>query len=71
MEAKNIDKATLKLALQELIKEDKNLFKEIITEILVENQVITSNKQEKRRKKIEQLLDLDFDEYDEVFKALA
>ncbi len=51
--------------------EDMDLFKETIKEILAEHQIITTEDQAERRKKLEKMIDDDFDKYDEVFKALA
>lgn len=71
MDTTTIDKATLKLVLKEVLREDIGMFKALIKEILVENQIITSEAQDQRSKKIAQLLEEDFDKYSEVFKALA
>ena len=71
MDLNNVDKLTLKAIVKEVLLEDSSIFKDIIKEILTENQVITSKEQESRRKKLEKLIDEDFDKYDEVFKALA
>ena len=71
MDLGKIDKTVLKSLLKEILKEDITLFKDIIKEILTENQVIISKEQESRRKRLEQLINQDFDKYDDVFKALA
>lgn len=71
MNIDNIDKSVLKSIIREIIREDIDLFKETIKEILVENKVISSNEQQERRARLEKLIDDDFEEYDEVFKALA
>ncbi len=71
MDLGKIDKATLKAIIKEILVEDIGIFKDVIKEILAENQVITSKEQENRRKKLEMLIDKDFDNYDDVFKALA
>jgi len=71
MDLKNIDKRLLKSIIKEIIKEDISIFKETIKEILVENKVIVSEAQAERRKRLEKLIDDDFKQYDEVFKALA
>ena len=71
MDLGKVDKVTLKAIIKEILMEDVSIFKEVIKEILAENQVITSKDQGERRKKLEQLIDEDFDNYDEVFKALA
>jgi len=66
-----IDKAILKSIIKEILTEDVSLFKEVIKEILEENQVISTKEQSGKRNRLEQLIDKDFDKYDEVFKALA
>jgi len=71
MGMEHIDKVALKTLIKEILKEDISLFKEVIREILAENQIITTAEQAERRKKLERLIDEDFDKYDEVFKALA
>lgn len=71
MDLGKVDKIALKAILKEILLEDISLFKDVIKEILAENQVITSKDQEKRRKKLEMLIDQDFDNYNDVFKALA
>ncbi|MEZ4955395.1 MAG: hypothetical protein R2825_17675 [Saprospiraceae bacterium] len=64
-------KKALKSFFKEILLEEPKFFKEILTEILEENQVSGSDEQAERRKKIEAMIDEDFDKYDEVFKALA
>ena len=67
MDVRKIDKEVLKSIIREIIKEDRGLFKEVFKEVLIENQVIVT----KEQTKIEQLIDTNFDKYDEVFKVLA
>ncbi len=71
MNMEHIDRMELKTIIREILKEDISLFKDVIREILAENQIITTTEQAERRKKLERLIDEDFDKYDEVFKALA
>ena len=66
-----IDKAILKSIIKEILTEDVSLFKDIIKEILEENQVISTKEQSEKRSRLEQLIDKDFNKYDEEFKALA
>lgn len=66
-----IDRAELKIIIKEIMKEDLSFFKETIKEILLENQIIVSEEQAERRKKLEQMINEDFEQYDDVFKALA
>jgi len=71
MGIENIDRDSLKLLIKEILKEDISLFKEAIKELLIENQIITSETNENRRKRLEKFIEQDFDKYDDVFKALA
>ena len=71
MNYKDIDRATLKSIIKEILKEDINIFKDIIKELLIENQVIASKEQAERRARLEQMINEDFDKYDEVFQSLA
>lgn len=71
MDTNKIDKQLLKTIIKEVIKEDIGLFKETLKEILRENQIIGPNAQKDRRQKLEKMIDEDFEQYDEVFKALA
>ncbi len=65
------DREVLKSVLEEMLQEKNSLLKEVIKEILVENQVIVSDEQAERRKRLEAIIEADFNEYDEVFRALA
>ncbi|MFK7809686.1 MAG: hypothetical protein AB8F74_17910 [Saprospiraceae bacterium] len=71
MDLSKMDRTTLKSLLKEIVTEDISLFKKVLKEILQENQIISSKEQEDRRKKLERLINDDFDKYDDVFKALA
>lgn len=55
----------------EILKEEPQLIKAIVKEVLEENQIIISDPQQERRKQIEAMINEDFDKYDNVFKALA
>ena len=66
-----MERSELKILLKEIIREDSNLLKDVIKEILIENQIIVSDEQAARRKKLETMINEDFDKYDDVFKALA
>lgn len=65
------DKAILKNMVIEILKEEPQLIKAIVKEVLEENQIIISDPQQERRKQIEAMINEDFDKYDNVFKALA
>ena len=60
-------KKAVKSFFKEILLEEPTLLKELLKEILEENDIVASD----RRKKIEAMIDEDFDKYDEVFKALA
>jgi hypothetical protein len=68
---KNLDRASLKTLIVSLLKSDDELCVEVFHDITESNpELLKSNKTEKR-KKLEQIIKEDFEEYDEVFKALA
>lgn len=71
MNLEKVDRAVLKSIIKEALREDTTLFKDIIKEIIIENQVVVSKGQEERRKKLEKMIQEDFEKYDDVFKALA
>jgi len=71
MDLGNVDRSTLKSVIKEILKEDITLFKEVIREILTENQVITSKDKDKKRKMLEMMINENFNKYEDVFKALA
>lgn len=71
MDLDKIDRITLKSIVKEILKEDITLFKEVIREILTENQIITSDKEEERRQRLIRMISDDFDKYEDTFKALA
>ncbi len=51
--------------------EEVDIFKEIIKEVLQENQIIVNEEQRKKRQRLERMIEEDFDKYDEVFSKLA
>lgn len=62
-----INKTTLKSVIKEVLEENPSLLKEVIQELIQEHQAnATLSHQE-----IDQLIDEDFEKYEEVFKALA
>ena len=71
MDLGNIDRIALKSIIKEILKEDISLFKDVLKEILIENQVIASKDQENRRKLLEKMISDDFDKYDDTFRVLA
>jgi hypothetical protein len=71
MSIQDIDRSALKVVITEILLENPKYFKELIKELLVENQIIITEEQADRRKRLERMIDEDFDKYDEVFKSLA
>jgi hypothetical protein len=71
MNDQNIDRVALKSVVSEILLDNPKYFKDIILEILLEHQIIVSEEQEERRKKLVEMISGDFDKYDEVFKSLA
>lgn len=62
------DRATLKAVIKEILLEDKSIVKDAIAEMLTNN---PTKSDEERLEKLNKIIDKHFDEYDEVFKALA
>lgn len=71
MNAQEVDREMLKSVVAELLFNDPKYFKHLLTEILLEHEVIAKEEPEARRRRLEQLINEDFDKYDEVFKRLA
>ena len=71
MKIQDIDRGALKAMIAEILFENPKYFKELIKEILVENQIVVSEEQADRRKRLEKMINEDFDKYDDVFKSLA
>jgi hypothetical protein len=69
-----IERNLLKSVLMELLQENRMLFKELFTEILIEKGILKPGNQRhemNREEKITLLIDEDFKKYEVVFKALA
>lgn len=67
-----LDKNVVKEALRDLIREEPAIFKSIIREVLTEDGPGQDEESIKaRRQRLEEIVKEDFDEYGEVFKALA
>ena len=71
MDLGKLDIVTLKAIIKDILREDISLFKEVIKEVLIENEIIKSKKNENRAEKIQKMIDQDFDKYDDVFKTLS
>jgi len=68
MNTVKVDRATLKAAIKEILLEDRSILKDVVKEILAEH---LKQAKEERLKKLDKIIDEDFEEYDEVFRALA
>jgi Tfp pilus assembly pilus retraction ATPase PilT len=71
MNIEKVDKEILKSVITEVLIENPNYFKEILTEILSENSIIKSNVNNNRSSRLKEMIQEDFDKYGEVFKSLA
>lgn len=71
MNIEKVDKEVLKAVITEVLIENPNYFKEILTEILSENRIIDSNVKHERSNRLKEMIQEDFDKYGEVFKSLA
>lgn len=64
----SLEKDTVKQALREVLREDKEFFKTILREILEEE---TRTSDSERQVKVDAIIRRDFERYKNVFKALA
>ncbi|MCR9103339.1 MAG: hypothetical protein NXI25_25550 [bacterium] len=71
MNIEKVDKEVLKSVITEVLIENPNYFKEILTEILSENSIIDSNVKNERSSRLKEMIQEDFDKYGAVFKSLA
>ena len=65
-----INQDDLKRAIQQLIVDQPDYFKNIIKEIVTENLELLTDVEEKEQL-IDKMIDKHFDRFDDVFKALA
>jgi len=70
MKASEIDKAVLKELIKEVLREDISLFKTALKELIAEEKEKTSSKED-HLSKIKSLIQEDFDEFKDVYEALA
>lgn len=68
---KNLDRASLRTLIVSLLKSDDELCLEAFQDITESNPELLKSSKAEKRKKLEQIIKEDFEEYDEVFKALA
>ncbi len=71
MNIEKVDKKVLKSVITEVLIENPNYFKEILTEILSENGIIESNVKSEGSSRLKKMIQEDFDKYGDVFKSLA
>ncbi len=71
MKLNHAERSELKSAILEVLVENKEVFKEVVQEVLSENKIIPSPQKLKRKNRLEAMINEDFDQYDEVFKNLA
>ena len=72
MNSVNVERDILKSVVTEVLTENPALLKEILVEIFSEFKLISSKElDDKRVSKLKEMINEDFDKYDEVFKALA
>lgn len=71
MDLAQLDRAEKKKLIEAFIKEDPSLFKELLQELLEEQNSITTLADEEGRKILEAIIESTFDKYDAVFKRLA
>ena len=67
----DIDKVSLKRLIISLLKSDEKLCAEIFKEILKHNPKLLKDKEVEKILEIEKIIEKHFEEYDEVFRALA
>jgi len=67
---KNIAEAEVTEIIHELFKDRNNRFNAVIIKVL-DHEGTSSDVKEARRKKLEKIMNDNFDKYDDVFKALA
>ena len=65
-----INQEDLKRAIQQLIVDQPDYFKNIIKEIVTENLELLPDMQE-REQRVDKIIDKHFDRFDDVFKAMA
>ncbi len=71
MNIEKVDKEVLKSVITEVLIENPNYFKEILTEILSGNSIIDPNVKNDGSSRLKEMIQEDFDKYGEVFKSLA
>jgi hypothetical protein len=67
----NLDKDTLKSLIKEVLKEEPQLLKSLISQVLIENDLIPLPDSEPRTKRFNMNLDDDLEGFGDIFKAIA
>jgi hypothetical protein len=71
MDLNTLDRKSLKAIIREVMEEDISLFKRVIKEILIDEKILLPSEDSSREERVKQLIDNNFDQYEDVFKALA
>lgn len=66
-----IDEKTFKKVLFELMVEQPDYFKNLLRQIINEKTQAVSDEKTERQKRLEKIIENNFAEYDDVFRALA
>ena len=66
-----IDEKTFKKVLYELMIEQPDYFKNLLRQIINEKTQAVSDEKTERQKRLEKIIENNFAEYDDVFRALA
>jgi hypothetical protein len=67
----NLDKDTLKSLIKEVLKEEPQLLKSLISQVLIENDLLPLPDSEPRTKRFNMNLDDDLEGLGDIFKAIA
>ena len=70
MTMQNTDRDFLKSVIKEMLAEDSTIVKDAIKEIIAEKQSL-QDEEKKREDELRVMMNKHFDEFDDVFKALA
>lgn len=71
MDFAQLNRADKKKLLEQFLQEEPSLLKDVLLEILQEQDIIPSQEYLERQKKLEAIIEGTFDKYEEVFKRLA
>lgn len=71
MDFAQLNRADKKKLLEHFLQEEPSLLKDVLLEILQEQDIIPSQEYLERQKKLEAIIEGTFDKYEEVFKRLA